>query len=54
MFELKVVLAKSPSLPPRPVKSKRNTAMPCCARALLMREAATESLEQVKQWANKA
>ena len=54
MLELKSVFAKSPSLPPSPVKSNRRTAMPRAARARLMREAAIESLPQVKQCANSA
>jgi hypothetical protein len=49
-----LVLAKSPSLLPSPVKSKRKTAMPLAARARLMREAAAISLPQVKQCANSA
>ena len=50
-LEEKLVLANSPSLWPRPVKSKRRTPMPCAARAAAMREAAKMSLVQVKQWA---
>ncbi len=52
-LELKLVLAKSPSELPRPVKSKRNTAKPILTSALLMWDAAMMSLPQVKQWANK-
>ena len=53
-FEENVELAKSPSLEPRPVKSKRNTAMPLAASATAMRFAASTSLPQVKQCANSA
>ncbi len=53
-FEEKVELAKSPSLEPRPVKSKRSTAMPLAASATAMRLAASTSLPQVKQCANSA
>ena len=49
MLELKLVLAKSPSELPSPVKSKRNTAIPFAASVLLMRVAAAMSLPQVKQ-----
>ena len=48
------MLANSPSLWPRPVKSKRRTAMPCSTSASAMRLAAKMSLPQVKQWANSA
>jgi hypothetical protein len=50
----KLVSAKSPSLSPSPVKSKRSTAIRCCVSARLMLTAAFRSLEQVKQWANSA
>ncbi len=53
-FELKSVLAKSPSLEPRPVKSKRSVAMPRAASPEAMRPAARLSLLQVKQWAKTA
>ena len=53
-FEEKLVLANSPSLAPRPVKSKRSTAMPRPASASAMREAAKMSFEQVKQCAKTA
>lgn len=52
--EEKLVFANSPSLLPRPVKSKRNTAIPCSAIAPLIRAAAKMSFEQVKQCANSA
>ena len=48
------VSAKSPSDAPRPVKSKRSTAMPWAARAEEIRAAACDSRLQVKQWANTA
>ena len=44
----------SPSLSPRPVKSKRSTPTPRSASARLIRTAAFEVLSQVKQWANSA
>ena len=50
-FELKPVLPKSPPDWPRPVKSKRRTAMPWSVSARAVREAARPSLLQVKQWA---
>ena len=50
----KLVLANSPSLWPKPVKSKRKTAIPREARPAAMREAAKMSLVQVKQWAKRA
>src|SRR5262249_12074845 len=53
-FEEKWVFAKSPSLPPSPVKSKRSTAMPRSASAALIVAAALLSLEQVKQCAKSA
>ena len=53
-FEEKLVLANSPSLAPRPVKSKRSTAMPRPASASAMRAAAKMSFEQVKQCAKTA
>jgi hypothetical protein len=53
-LEEKVELAKSPSLEPSPVKSKRRVAMPLAASALAMRLAASTSLPQVKQCANSA
>src|SRR5258706_8013490 len=53
-FEEKFVFAKSPSLPPSPVKSKRSTANPFSASAALIAAAALLSLEQVKQWAKMA
>src|ERR1700739_1911900 len=53
-FEEKLVLANSPSLAPRPVKSKRSTAMPRAVRPSAMRRAARTSLPQGKQWANSA
>ena len=49
-FEVKFVLANSPAECPRPVKSKRSTAMPRAASRPAMRRAAAMSLEQVKQW----
>jgi hypothetical protein len=52
-LELKLVLANSPSLIPKPVKSKRSTENPCSTNAALMREAAKISLPQVKQCANR-
>ena len=48
------MLANSPSLVPRPVKSKRSTAMPDAVSRSAMRLAARTSLPQVKQWANSA
>jgi hypothetical protein len=48
------VSAKSPSLSPRPVKSKRRVAMPAAARQLQMWSVARRFFEQVKQWANRA
>ena len=51
---VKVELAKSPSLEPRPVKSNRSTAMPLAASAAAIRFAASTSLPQVKQCANSA
>ena len=53
-LEVKLVLAKSPPLEPRPVKSNRSTPKPFSTSPRLIREAATTSLEQVKQWANSA
>ena len=53
-FDVKWVLANSPSLAPSPVKSKRSTAMPRVASATEMRLAASVSLPQVKQCANSA
>src|SRR6516162_4273652 len=53
-LEEKLVLAKSPSDEPRPVKSKRSTATPAVASPLAMRRAANASFVQVKQWANSA
>ncbi len=50
----KLVEAKSPPLPPSPVKSKRRVAMPRAASARLIFTAAGVSLLQVKQWANSA
>jgi len=47
----KFVSAKSPSLSPKPVKSKRSTPKPSEARALLTLRTALKSLEHVKQWA---
>jgi hypothetical protein len=44
----------SPSLSPRPVKSKRSVATPNFASARLIRTAALEVLSQVKQWAKSA
>ena len=52
--EEKVVREKSPSLSPRPVKSKRSTAMRMLLMARVMFTAALRFLEQVKQWANTA
>src|SRR5512146_2387287 len=54
MLEEKLVFAKSPSLLPRPVKSKRKTPSPRAVSSVLIREAASVSLEQVKQCANRA
>ena len=48
-FDEKLLFANSPSLLPRPVKSKRSTAMPRSASVRLMRVAANPSLEHVKQ-----
>jgi hypothetical protein len=53
-FEEKFVSEKSPSLSPRPVKSNRRTAIPCCVRARLRWPAAFRFLVQVKQWAKSA
>src|SRR5262249_35662334 len=53
-LEEKSVLPKSPSDPPRPVKSNRSTAMPASVRASLMKVAALLSFEQVKQCAKSA
>ncbi|MCY1303248.1 hypothetical protein D9M70_529440 [compost metagenome] len=50
MLEEKLVEANSPSLDPKPVKSKRRTAIPSRASSAAMRRAAARSLEQVKQW----
>src|SRR5262249_19132991 len=50
----KLLFANSPSLLPRPVKSKRSTAMPRSASVRLMRAAAKPSLEHVKQCAKRA
>lgn len=49
-----MVLANSPSLAPRPVKSKRSTATPCSVSAWAILLAAKTSLPQVKQCANSA
>ena len=54
MLEENVVLAKSPSLEPRPVKSNLSTAMPWAVSAIAMRRAACVSLPQEKQCANSA
>lgn len=51
IFEAKLESENAPSERPRPVKSKRNTANPARARPAAMREAASVSLEQVKQCA---
>ena len=48
-LEEKFVLAKSPSLLPNPVKSKRSTAYPSFTSDRAIRLAATLSLPQVKQ-----
>src|SRR5215213_731442 len=53
-LEEKLVLANSPWLAPRPVKSKRSTAMPRAVKPSAMRLAARLSLPQVKQCANNA
>ena len=53
-FDEKFVLAKSPSLDPRPVKSNRSTAIPSAASVRLMMDAALTSFPQVKQCANSA
>src|SRR6478752_2388023 len=53
-LEEKLVLANSPSLEPRPVKSKRRQAMPRVASCCAMRVAAKTSLPQVKQCAKSA
>ena len=47
---VKLVFAKSPSLLPNPVKSKRKQAIPSLANARLMRDVVMVSLVQVKQW----
>lgn len=52
VLDEKLVLAKSPSLLPKPVKLNLKTAKPCGTRKRLIREAAATSLPQVKQWAN--
>ena len=49
MFDEKFVLANSPSLAPKPVKSKRNTPKPAPVSSAAIRDAATESFVQVKQ-----
>ena len=49
---VKLVFAKSPSLLPNPVKSKRKQAMSSLASARLMREVVMVSLVQVKQSQN--
>src|SRR5215831_7516278 len=54
ILEENVVLANSPSLEPRPVKSKRSTAMPSAVKPSAIRLAAWMSLPQVKQCANSA
>ena len=54
VFDVKSVLANSPSLMPSPVKSKRSTPKPTSVSALAIRDAAWMSLPQVKQWANSA
>jgi hypothetical protein len=54
VFEVKSVLANSPSLIPRPVKSNRSTPKPSAVKAVAMRVAAAISLPQVKQWAKRA
>ncbi len=54
MLEENPVEAKSPPLPPRPVKSNRSTAIPSCESALATWRAAAISLEHVKQCANRA
>src|SRR5580692_6302038 len=48
------LVANSPSLSPRPVKSKRNTPTPLAAKARLMWTAALAVLSQVKQCARSA
>jgi hypothetical protein len=53
-FEEKPELANSPSLAPRPVKSNRTTPRPCSVSCAEIRRAASTSLPQVKQWANRA
>ena len=53
-FELKLVLENSPSLAPRPVKSKRRTPKPATVSWVAMHVAAWRSLLHVKQWANTA
>src|SRR6185312_12784315 len=53
-FEEKCVFLNSPSLAPRPVKSKRKTAMPSSVSPSAMRFAACTSFPQVKQCANSA
>ena len=53
-LEENVVLANSPPLAPRPVKSKRSTPMPSSTSPRLMRDAAAMSFERVKQCANNA
>jgi hypothetical protein len=53
-LEEKFVSAKSPSLSPSPVKSKRSTAIRACVRAREMLTTAFRFFEQVKQCANSA
>jgi hypothetical protein len=50
----KLVSAKSPSLSPSPVKSKRNTAIPSRVSARLILLMALMFFEQVKQWAKRS
>ena len=54
MLEVKVVLSNSPSLPPKPVKSNNNTAIPFEVNPRLMCFMANKFLEQVKQCAKMA
>ena len=53
-LELKLVFANSPSLAPRPVKSKRRTPKPASVSWVAIHVAARRSLLHVKQCANRA
>ena len=54
MFDEKLVDENSPSLDPRPVKSKRSTATPVRASSAAIRRTAARSFEHVKQCAKSA